>query len=425
MLRFIFRNIRFFFKDISKNILKALFSSFGIIFLIAFLIIYISLRQSVNKYISDDIFGTMEINDIIITPKTYGGREVIVSSENSIKRSTVTQIRAMKDLSNIYSLIRLDYVARVEVSVVGRSQTIRVPIYGIEQGFFKNRNPKWQTFRNKVPLPIVVPKLGLQFINSYLSQEGLPQFTEDSLRGYPAMLRISTNDAENTRTAFPTPIELHSFSGAIDFAGVIVPSVFITDFAKAHRMDSGKPADGYTYMRMYAKVTDVKKLPEVTDRLKRLGLNVESQSDISKKTNKAMAMIDGMFLLVGMVMLLLTVISIFNSYLVIAYNSGYEISLKRVIGLSKMRVIFFFVFEAALIGVVLGTIGYFLGHFLLQLLSSQIASWIPAFKELVITKPEGNYLHYALLISIAVSALSALVPAIFASNKNLFKTMTQ
>jgi ABC-type lipoprotein release transport system permease subunit len=190
-------------------------------------------------------------------------------------------------------------------------------------------------------------------------------------------------------------------------------------------MDSGKPVEGYSYVRMYAKVKDVKQLPRVTDSLKKMGLRIESQSDISKKTNKAMAVVDGIFLLLGVVVLVLTVISIFNSYLVIAYDSSYEISLKRVIGLSKLRVIFSFVFEAALIGAFLGVIGYFLGHYLIGLLASQIAGWIPAFKELIITKPAESYLHYAVLFSVAVSAFSALIPAVFASNKNLFKTMAQ
>ncbi|MCL1912195.1 MAG: FtsX-like permease family protein [Leptospirales bacterium] len=425
MLFYIVTNFRFFFKDISRNILKALFSSFGIIFLIAFLVIYVSLRQSVSKYIGDTLFGSMDINEVIIHPKVGGGRDVIVSGENSIKPGIVTQIRGMKDFSSVYTLVKLNYVTRVEASVMGQTQNIRIPMYGIEQGFFMNKNPRWQSFVNKIPLPLVIPKYGMQFLNSYLSQEGLPQFTEAALAGYPGMLNISVEDSENNRERFSTPVTIHSLSDAIDFPGLVVPSAFLFNFAKAHRMDSGKPKEGITYTRMYAKVKDIKQLPEITDRLKKMGLRVESQSDISQKTKKAMDIIDAIFLFVGVVILTLTVISIFNSYLVIAYNSSYEISLKRVIGLSKLRVIFSFVLEAALIGVILGIIGYFLGQYLIGALSSQIAARLPVLKDLIITKPESSYLHYAVILSVVVSAMSALVPAIFASNKNLFKTMAQ
>ena len=425
MLFYIVTNFRFFFKDISRNILKALFSSFGIIFLIAFLVIYVSLRQSVSKYIGDTLFGSMDINEIIIHPKVGGGRDVIVSGENSIRPGIVTQIKGMKDFSAVYTLVKLSYVTRIEASVMGETLQIRIPIYGIEQGFFINKNPRWQSFANKVPLPIVIPKYGLQFLNSYLAQEGGPQFTEAALAGYPGMLNISVEDSESSRQRFSTPVIMHSLSDAIDFPGLVVPSAFLINFAKTHRMDSGKPKEGITYARMYAKVKDIKQLPEITDKLKKMGLRVESQSDISQKTNKAMAIIDAIFLFLGVVILALTIISIFNSYLVIAYNSGYEISLKRVIGLSKLRVIFSFVFEAALIGVFLGIIGYFLGQYLLGTLSSHIASWYPPLKDIIITKPESSYLHYAVIFSVAVSAMSALVPAIFASNKNLFKTMAQ
>jgi len=425
MLFYIATNLRFLFKDISRNILKALFSSFGIIFLIAFLVIYISLRQSVSKYIGDTLFGSMDINEIIIHPKTGGGRDVIVSGENSIKPGVVAQIRGTKDFSSVYTLIKLDYVTRIEASVIGQEQHIRIPIYGIEQGFFSNKNQRWQSFTNRIPLPIVIPKYGLQFLNSYLAQEGFPQFTEAALAGYPGMLNISVENSEGERQRFSTPAAIHSLSDAIDFPGLVVPSAFLINFAKTHRMDGGKPKDGITYVRIYAKVKDIKQLPKITDNLKKMGLRVESHSDISRKTNKAMAIIDAIFLFVGIVILALTVISIFNSYLVIAYNSGYEISLKRVIGLSKLHVIFSFVFEAALIGAILGIIGYFLGQYLISALSSRIAAWIPVLKDLIITKTESSYLHYAIMFSIVVSAASALVPAIFASNKNLFKTMAQ
>jgi ABC-type lipoprotein release transport system permease subunit len=239
------------------------------------------------------------------------------------------------------------------------------------------------------------------------------------------MLNISTDDSSGERQRFSTPVEIHSLSDAINFPGILVPSSFIANFAQKHRLDGGKPKAGFAYMRMYAKVKDIKQLPQITDKLKKMGLRVESRSDISQKTNNAMSIIDAIFLFVGVVVLLLTVISIFNSYMVIAYNSGHEISLKRVIGLSKLHVIFSFVFEAALIGAVFGTIGYFLGQYLTGSLSSNIAEWVPVLKDLIITKPEGAELRYALMFSIAVSALSALVPAIFASNKNLFKTMAQ
>lgn len=425
MIKYIIRNIRFFFKDIFKNILKALFSSFGIIFLIAFMVIYISLRQSVSQYLGSTLFGSMDINDIIINPGARLGNEVMVTRENTISAGNVAKIRQMPELSNVYSLIRMSYVTRIETAVLDRNQTVRIPIYGIEQGFFKGKTQQWQTFRNKTPLPLVFPKFGLQFLNTYLAQEGLPQFKEKDMVGYPGILKISVDINEDEYKRYETPLVLHSLSDVFDFPGVIIPSDFITNFSKRHRMDSGKPFEGYTYIRLYAKVKDIKQLPEITAKLQKMGLKVESRSDISQKTNKAMDIIDSMFLLVGLVLLMLTVISIFNSYLVISYNSAYDISLKRVIGLSKMRVILTFVIEAALIGALLGVIGYFLGQYLMDHFSSKIGEWIPAFKDLIFVKTDKSYLPQAIIFSVVVSAASALIPAIAASNKNLFKTMAQ
>ena len=423
MLHYIIRNIRFSVKDLSKNILKAVFSSFGIIFLIAFLVLYLTLRQSVKEYLGNTLFGSLDINEIVMHPG--GGKSVRVSPGNTISVPLVRKVRGMKDFSRVYSLIRIDYVSRIEASVMGQSRDVRVPLYGIEPGFFRVRNPRWRTFTNRIPVPIIMPKFGMQYLNGYLAQEGLPQFTEKQLIGYPGMIKITLNDKSGNRQRYKTPAELHSLSDAIDFPGVVVPSDFIASFSAQHRMDSGRAMKGYNYVRLYARVRDIKKLPEIAAGLEKMGLRVESRSDISKKTNRAMAVIDGMFLLLGAVMLVLTFISIFNSYLVIAYNRSYDISLKRVIGVSKMRIIFTFVFEAAFIGVILGTVGYFLGQYVTGLLSKQLAVWIPAFKGLVLVVSPENNLHYAILFSVAVSSVSALVPAVVASNKNLFRTMVQ
>jgi ABC-type lipoprotein release transport system permease subunit len=425
ILYYLARNLRFLVKDLSKNILKALFSSFGIIFLIAFLVMYLSLRQSVKDYIGSNIFGSLAIDEIVLHPRPGAGLEVTVSRENSISPQTVKKVRAMKEFSEVYSLIKTDYVTRIECSVMGNPQTIRVPLYGIETGFLKNKTPNWRTFTDRVPVPVIVPRFGMQFINNYLAQERLPQFTESQLIGFPGMIKITTLDGDDKKSRTVIPASLHSVLGVIDFPGVLVPAAFITSFAQKHRMDSGKAVQGYTCIRLYAKVLDIKKLPELTAQLQKTGLRVESRSDISNKANRAMAIIDGTFLFLGMVMLILTVLSIFNSYLVIAYNRSYDISLKRVIGVSKLRVVFNFVFEAALIGVILGALGYYAGQYLLNLLSTQLAQWIPALKGIVLNRLEGNYLHYAVGFSVVVSSLSALIPAVFASNRNLFRTMVQ
>ncbi len=427
MFRYLYRNLYFITKDLSKNIVKALLSSFGILFLISFLVFYFSFRDSVKDYIGKKIFGTMAINEIVIHPKPRAGREAFsprTSKENTIRYWQARKIRSMKELTRVYSLVRMDYTTRVTVTMLGQTKERRLPLFGINRGFFKGEVKNWYSFKNRERLPVIFPQFAMQLLNSYAAQVGIPQFTPASLKGFPGVIKITTAN-ENTNKEIRTEKHavFHAMSSKIDFLGAVVPIEFITAFSRKHRMDSGKRKIGYSYVRMYARVKDIKTLPAVTAKLKKLGLRVESQSDISKKASRAMSIIDSMSIIIAAILLLLTVISIFNSYMVIVYNRSYDISLKRVIGVSKTRIFLTFMLEAALIGVIYGVIGYLLGSSLISYLSENLPRWVPALKGLHFAPADAGVFFSALAASVLVSTMSALVPAFFASNKNLFKSM--
>jgi len=427
MFRYIYRNLYFLSKDLSKNILKALLSSFGILFLISFMVFYLSFRDSVKDYIGKKIFGTMAINEIVIHPKPPPGREVFsprTSKENTIRFWQAKKISRMKEFSRVYRLIRMDHTTWVNVTLLGQTKQRRFPLFGIEREFFKDELPQWKSFRHGERVPVIFPQFGLQLLNNYMAQVGYPQFTAKSLRGYTGLLKIITaRDNTNNELIIEKNGFLHGMSKQIDFLGAMVPFEFITTFCRKHRMDSGKPRTGFSYVRMYARVKDIKTLPLVTAKIKKLGLRVQGQSDISSKASRAMSIIDGMSIIIALILLLLTVISIFNSYMVIVYNRSYDISLKRVIGVSKTRIVLTFLFEAALIGAIYGAAGFLIGASLIQYLSDNLEQWIPALKGLTFTGAGLHVFFSSVGASMLISSLSALIPAFLASNQNLFKTM--
>ncbi len=427
MIRYILRNIYFTAHDISRNIVKALFSSFGIMFLIAFTVLYLSLREGVKQYIGENLFGKLAINEIIINPaaaKKTGAFTYGEQSGNIISWRQYNNVRNMSEVSSVQRIAVMNYTSRLRVSMLGKSQTRRIPVYAADRSFFRGRIDNWKAFSDRYPLPIILPQFGLQLLNNYASQIGLPQFAPKTLRGLPGTILVTTaNENSKDEKRLPISATLHAVTGDLDVPGLIVPMDFITSFEKKNSVSRPGGGSGYSYIRLYAEVKDIKKLPEVTARIKKLGLDVESQSDVSDKTNRAMSIIDGMSIAVGAVLLLLTVISIFNSYLVIVYNRTYDISLKRVIGVSKFRIVLSFLFEAALIGAVHGSAGYFAGLKLTSFFSSTLGEWVPSLKEIVL-KPQAEGLFvYAAILSIGISMASAFLPALFASNKNLFKSI--
>ena len=81
--------------------------------------------------------------------------------------------------------------------------------------------------------------------------------------------------------------------------------------------------------------------------------------------------------------------------------------------------------EAAFIGAVYGFIGYLAGAYLIKAAGAKLSSLVPALSGIGLEPVGMNVCAGLVLFSIAISSLSALIPAIFASNMNLFKALSK
>ena len=413
--------------DSIKNILKALLSSFGIFFLISFLVVYSSFRESIKNYIEANLFGKLNINELVIYPSSPGKSRLFAHGVNlnkSVPPGKVTAIRALPEVRDVFPVIKLDYEVRIRGEMMGQARRIHMPVCGVDRAFFRGKDPQWHRFRNRSPVPIVAPKAFIDLLNNYFSVIDAPMMNEETLRGLPLQIIVTTPAAgADKNNELSIDAEVHSFTDLFAFMGAVVPSDFILDFARKHRLDTGKPRKGYTTVMVYAKVGDVKTLPAVTAKIRAMGLTVESQHDIARKTGEMLRIFDQFSLLIIGAFLVLTVISIFNSYMNIVYNMSQKFSLKRILGVSKAEIVVTFMLESSIVGLLYGVIGFYSGQLALRYLGHKITAWIPVFSGIVIRPPDTEILLMALVFSVVISSVSALVPALFAANINLFKAV--
>lgn len=422
----IIKNIFTTMKDSAKNIARALLASFGILFIISFLVLYLSFRDSVKNYIETSLFGKLAINEIKIYPKKASSDNLFTTASSinaNIDINTVKKIRRMKDFSRTFSIVRFNYDTRVKGELMGQSMRILVPVFGVQKQLFEGSNPYWKSFSYKDPLPVIAPRFVYEVFNNMLVTLGLPVMTPESFRGFPMELHTYTRDTSGKRIKNLTECEAHSFTDLLNLPGLIVPTDFIVEFSKKHQNDSGAFKKGYKYVMIIARVKDIKRLPDITKRLQTVGLDVESRDDIAQKTNQVLEIIDKSSIVIIGILLILTIISIFNAYLTIVYIRTQQFSLKRVLGVSKIRIVLSFVAEAALIGALYGLAGYFAGNWLISYLKINLGKWIPALSNIIIQGTDPSILVMAVGLSAAISAISAFIPAVFASNINLFKAM--
>jgi ABC-type antimicrobial peptide transport system permease subunit len=272
-------------------------------------------------------------------------------------------------------------------------------------------------------VPIIVPRFAIDIINNYLAMEGFPPLSEKEFIGFPVEMRLAKGEKESpSYEKYNYNASIHSFIDVLGFPGVILPMDFLQSVGERYRKDTGKSVP-MEYIVVYAKVKNTDNLPAVTDRLKKMGLRVESQKDIVEKTRETMRIIDGVFFAIMAVFFIVSVISIFNSYLTIVYIRSQKFSLKRVLGFSKIRILVSFLFEALLIGAVYGAAGYFGGNYILSFAGDILSRWIPVLSSVKIQATGADMLLLCIGLSSSVCAVSAFVPAVFASNINLFKAV--
>ncbi len=420
----VFSNIALVTRDSVRNILRTMIASFGIIILIAFIVMYIPFRESVKNYIESNIFGKLAINEIVVYPSNVRKNNIITPSSSisgEISADKISRIGAIPEIETMHRVARLDFKTKIHISLFGYTRYPYVPICGVNREYMKGKVPGWQNFRNTQPVPMVAPKLVLEMLNEFLVIKNMPPLEESTLKGFPMNILIfEPPTPTRPEKELQIPSTLLGFADVFPFPTVLVPLDYITNFANAKRKELGLQKRGYKYIMAIASVKDRKKLPEITRKIQNMGLVVESQQDVAAKTNSALEIIDKFSYLVIGILLFITVISIFNSYLNIVYVRSYNFSLKRIIGVSKFRIITEFVFESAIVGAILGAIGFFIGDRLLSYTALKIVQWIPALRNIALTAGTGNLFSLSILFSIVISSLSALLPSIFASNMNLF-----
>ncbi len=414
----------FIIKDNLMNILRSFLSSFGILFLVVFFVLYLAVRDSVTVYISGSLLDNLASDEIKILPKNVKSIEFVKKpGSNTISSQALNRIRQMNELIEVNPVSRTGFNVRFKAELMGKSKTMYVPVCGIDRAIIKGKVSGWKNFYNKKPVPIIIPKFTIDIMNNLLNMEGMPTFGEKDLIGFPVEIRFRMGEKNSERyKSYDYEALVHGFTDILSFPGIIVPTDFLIEVAAQYKKETGIPAS-LDYIVVYAKVKDSDTLPAVVAKLKKMGLNVESQSDITEKTAKTLRIIDGVFFSIMAIFFIVSAVSIFNSYLTIVYIRSQKFSLKRVLGFSKIRILITFVLEAALVGAIYGVAGYFAGNHLLSYAGEIISRWVPALQSVTFQTGNFDVLFMCMGLSSAVSAVSAFIPAIFASNINLFKAV--
>lgn len=120
---------------------------------------------------------------------------------------------------------------------------------------------------------------------------------------------------------------------------------------------NGKPVKEFCYSYAQVKVDDADNIGEVTNQIKAMGYNVQTNEEYMESMKKQMAIIQAVLGGIGAVSLFVAAIGIANTMMMSIYERTKEIGVMKVLGCSLKNIGEMFLMEAAFIGAVGGLIG--------------------------------------------------------------------
>lgn len=134
-----------------------------------------------------------------------------------------------------------------------------------------------------------------------------------------------------------------------EFSGRVIPG--------QPQTKNGKPMKNFCYSYAQLKVDDVDNVATVSNQLKELGYNVETNAEYMDSMKKQMAIIQAVLGGIGAVSLFVAAIGIANTMMMSIYERTKEIGVMKVLGCSLSNIRQMFLMEAAFIGFFGGIVG--------------------------------------------------------------------
>ncbi|MBU2524595.1 FtsX-like permease family protein [Patescibacteria group bacterium] len=410
-------------KNLKQRKVRTFITTFGITIGIASLIIFIGLSSGLKKAAYESILSNTSLTNVDVLPNIQGSRILKLVSESETSRLSPKTIEQLKEIDHVET-ISPEYTINKPVSVrgtiFGQSLITDSLVMGVEESYIKEDLPegsKWQA--NEEFIPIMVSNKLLDIYNFTIAQSnGLPTLkAEDFLGremdiyvGYSSFLP-NLSEVEKVHKG-----KIIGFSGKVALAGITVPINSLNKLVnKEEQMIS----------KIHLSVDSAENVDKVSAKIEELGY----QTDHLQKRIKGL---EGAFnfLFIGLssislIILLVSSLSILNTFLSAVKERTHNIGIMRSVGATKKQIVLIFLLEAGIIGFIGGISGCLLGY-ISSFATNEIILYLAPPAAML---PESLFnityelIAFAVIFSIILSTISAIIPAFQASRLDPIKAL--
>lgn len=393
----------------------------GISIGVASLMLLISLSNGIKSEIVKNVTGKGPLTQIIVQPKAEKGsflKLLAPGTSQKITPALISRIESIPHITQIHPEMNYESFSSLQVKIWEQVFQTDTMIFGVPLEYIREDlldTKKAENLRDwyypAEPYPAIVSRKIIDLYNFTVAPtNGLPKFTEEDLLGTELTLMpdYSTFFPQLNNKAKEIRVKVIGFSDKVDLVGITLPIKIVKELNLAKNPDYKE-----NYLKLFINVDSAENIKRVSTQIEEYGLTTFSAKEEVNIIESNFKIITLGLTIISMIILLVSGLTIANTFMATVLERRHEIGLLRTLGATKNDIKKIFLSEAALIGFWGGLTGIIIGAVFSKILDYYALQAIPdlTMKPETLFKVELHILAAILVFAVILSIIFAYLPA--------------
>lgn len=416
--------------NIAVRRLRSSLAVLSITIAVTSLLMFMGLSAGVQNATFDQMEKASPLTQITVRPNTSDTGLVAFltkSDKGKLTEETVTQIKSIPGVKNIYREIQFKNFSSLEIDLFGMNLQTDAMVFGVPQEFISQDIKTETNWTNPAeePYPALVPRRLLDLYNvTIASTQNLPKISESSLLGkeltvYPnrsTFFPVANNNSK------PVKVKIVGFSDKTNLLGVTLPYSVVEKLNTEYF-----PNSKVSFTELYVETTDASLTDKTAKEIEKMNLSTQYYQKNLQDVEAKLTYLSLALGIISAIIILTASISIISTFLGSVAERRKEIGLLRALGATRFHIKKLILIEAGLLGItgsILGvTIGLVSSNFISKYALAKLEDTTLNLNSLFSFSP--TLIIQTLLFGLLLALLSAFIPASQASRLNPIEALTK
>lgn len=442
---FFTRRLYLFFYLLKKQFLRMFLSSLGLLMSLILIFSILGIIRPLKKFIVDQFENSIPVDTIIVkapqqTKKTFSIMSLLRSRKDfsmGIQTGLVNRIAQWPEVKKVYKtqILQQPIAGKFDDPILSKmGMQFDILIQGVSYNLVKSNLKCMHNFResynispdgDKIPvIPVLLPETFAEMAYAYTVMNGLPPVTKKNLIG----LKLSINIGQSTFSAKKEEqAEANNYTTAVVCGFVPQNTVSVLgaplEWVRKVHLKNHQHKAANSYDKLFIEIKNVRDFDITADKLRSEGLIVLSGENASyNMVTKWLSRLDLVLWVFVGILLVISAISLSNSFMIIATQKKFEFGLYLVFGASPFFLWLLIFIEGAFWGAFHSYLAYFISDHFSQALQKSL-HLLPMMneintKDIILRFSMSNAEKWYLILgSIIFAGISSLIPTIIMTGK--------